>query len=210
MSGDKRSVSTDALETLGTIIDENAGRDAIHIAVEPCRAGMTLFPGEDIGLNGSGIAYSPRNSAFPSEDVPTGIVDPFLKGPVHEGQWFWFLVYPRTITSLRHVWSHPAFGDIPEPQAASGPSREASEEWLREWQASSEFDSFEQMEAVVRTGKWGSGEYGDSVSNQGENIHFYGNDASGDIPAEFWVHAEIAFGIRIPQDERASYFSCSC
>lgn len=38
-TGDKRSVSTDALETLGTIIDDRAGRDAIHLAVEPVHAG---------------------------------------------------------------------------------------------------------------------------------------------------------------------------
>ncbi len=32
---DKRSVATDALATLGTIIDETAKRDAIHLAVIP-------------------------------------------------------------------------------------------------------------------------------------------------------------------------------
>lgn len=36
---DKRSVATDALETLGTIIDDKQKRDAIHLAVEPVVAG---------------------------------------------------------------------------------------------------------------------------------------------------------------------------
>ena len=48
--GDKRSVSTDALETLGTIIGGGQGRDAIHLAVEPIEAAIDLYPGQDVGL----------------------------------------------------------------------------------------------------------------------------------------------------------------
>ena len=35
---DKRKVSTDALETLGTLIGSDEKRDAIHLAVIPCEA----------------------------------------------------------------------------------------------------------------------------------------------------------------------------
>jgi len=105
-NGDKRSVATDALETLGTIIDDKAGRDAIHLAVEPVIAAMHLNPGEDVGLLPDGRASK--------SDNPLGIVDPFLKGVVFPGERFWLVVYPRQITSLRHVWSHPAF-----PEAVS-------------------------------------------------------------------------------------------
>jgi hypothetical protein len=41
-----RSVATDALATLGTIIDDTQKRDAIHIAVEPVIAGERLRPGD--------------------------------------------------------------------------------------------------------------------------------------------------------------------
>ena len=42
MSADKRSVTTDALEPLGTIIGEGEKRDAIHLAVEPMTADERL------------------------------------------------------------------------------------------------------------------------------------------------------------------------
>ena len=100
---DKRSVSTDALETLGTIIDETQARDAIHLAVEPVQANEKLFPGQDIGLI--------EGKASSKAEKLLGIVDPFLKTSVLEGEWFWMVIYPRKITSLRHVWSHP---DIPD------------------------------------------------------------------------------------------------
>lgn len=97
-NGDKRSVSTDALETLGNIIDFTQKRDAIHIAVEPTCAKVILRPGEHVGVDGS-------------KDNPVGIVDPFLRRPVMAGEYFWLLVYPRQINSLRHVWTHPSFID---------------------------------------------------------------------------------------------------
>lgn len=101
MSADKRTVTTDALETLGSIISENEKRDAIHLAVENVVAKQKLYPGQDVGADGT-------------TTNPVGIVDPFLKGAVHEGQHFWLVIYPRMIKSLRHVWTHPAFTDEPE------------------------------------------------------------------------------------------------
>lgn len=55
MSADKRKVSTDALETLGTIIDSGQKRDAIHLAVEPVIAGECLAPGAHVVIN-QGVA----------------------------------------------------------------------------------------------------------------------------------------------------------
>lgn len=102
MSADKRSVHTDALETLGMIHFKPEGRDAIHLAVEPVEAGEPLQPNDDIHVI-DGKAYRT------GEGVRVGKVDPFLRGPVHTGQKFWLVVYPRMVTSLRHVWEHPDF-----------------------------------------------------------------------------------------------------
>ena len=104
--GDKRSVTTDALETLGKIISENEKRDAIHLAVEPVKAGTVLMAGQHITVS-EGVAYPA------SVGKGLGIVDPFLSSHVEPGQLFWFVMYPRMVHSLRHVWTHPAFADEP-------------------------------------------------------------------------------------------------
>lgn len=109
---DKRSVSTDALETLGTIIGEGEKRDAIHLAVEPIAAGVKLHAGQDVGIF-NGKAY-PAGTVKSAQFKLVGIVDPFLKQPVFPDEKFWLVVYPRQITSLRHVWTHPDFPEIPE------------------------------------------------------------------------------------------------
>lgn len=46
---DKRSPSTDALETLGMIHFKPEARDAIHLAVEPVIAATNLKVGQKIG-----------------------------------------------------------------------------------------------------------------------------------------------------------------
>src|SRR5262249_51543452 len=86
---------------LGAAPDEDARRDAVHIAVAPVVAAAQLLPGQHVGLLGDGRADA--------NDQPIGIVDPFLAEAVLPGQRFWLFLYPGTITSLRHVWTHPAF-----------------------------------------------------------------------------------------------------
>ncbi len=92
---------SDTLEKLGTILDDDTRRDAVHIAVAPVIAGERLLPGQRIGIV-EGVAYRDVR-------VDVGIVDPFLRKPIGEGQRFYIWLYPQTITSLRHVWSHPDF-----------------------------------------------------------------------------------------------------
>lgn len=95
---------SDTLSLLGKIITtECLGRDAVHIAVIPVIAGMTLYPGNRIGIGQDERAY------ILTDDENIGIVDPFLKQKVEEGQRFFLCLYPNSITSLRHVWTHPAF-----------------------------------------------------------------------------------------------------
>lgn len=206
---DKRSVATDALETLGTApLDEHQKRDAIHLAVEPVIAGCVLPPGMHVSIT-NGVAMP----AIPGEGL--GIVDPFLLRPVTKGERFWFVMLPRTIKSLRHVWAHPAFLDevgtpAPDGEPEEVPpaiqtlrglqTKERSERWLREFCASADCPSYETVMATIANGNpatWDDG-----------YLHFSGSDAHGEIPAEFWDHAETVLGRKLEQ--RPTYFSCSC
>lgn len=114
--GDVRTPSTDALETLGMIHFKPEHRDAIHLAVEAVQAGEFLEPGQHIGII-NGVAW-PIGHQPTSQDetkvtftkVPYhGIVDPFLPRGVQPGEKFWFVMKPREVRSLRHVWEHPDF-----------------------------------------------------------------------------------------------------
>lgn len=189
---DKRSVSTDALETLGTIINEKAGRDAIHLAVEPAVAAERLYPGQDVGFVAGGVGRC---------DKPLGIVDPFLKQVVQQGERFWLVVYPRQITSLRHVWTHPAF----ENAAAPNGSKVESEAWLRRFCDKADGPGYEETIAAAINTNDSYGSY-----NAGEYLLIRGSDAHGEIPPEFWKHIEVVTGREIPSDQRATSFSCSC
>ncbi len=91
--------------TLGELIhDGDRRRDAIHIAIAPVTAAVSLKPGDHVGL----IDNGQRELVGPCEET-LGIVDPFLRNNVEPGERFWLFLYPNTITSLRHVWTHPAF-----------------------------------------------------------------------------------------------------
>lgn len=194
---DKRTVTTDALETLGTIIGEGEKRDAIHLAVEPVVAAERLEPGDDVGfVEGGGVGVC---------DKPLGIVDPFLKAPVKKGERFWLVVYPRQIRSLRHVWEHPAF-----PASQSEARHPASEKWLRDYAASLPSSepygarTYEQVtyEQLLCHAK----EYLEHGDYWSEGPRFEGSY----IPEEFWTHYSNVTGTTVPDGMRDSFFSCAC
>jgi len=184
MSAEKRSVHTDALATLGMIIDNTQKRDAIHLAVEPSIAGEQLYPGQHIGIV--------HGKASTKAAKKLGIVDPFVTGFVPEGANFWLIVYPRQITSLRHVWEHPDFTDTSNAKAVS-------EQWLKDFCSTHDCPSYETVVGAVKDS---------GGSFDGEYFHFNGIDAHAAIPPEFWNHMETVVGFKIT--ERPEYFSCSC
>lgn len=185
---DKRSVVTDALETLGNCpIPDDSGRDAIHLAVEPVVAAEKMLPGDHVGLLSDGRA-SRRASKF------VGIVDPFIRDTVQEGQHFWLVLYPRTITSLRHVWSHP---DFPEDSATMKAQIDA-EQWLRNFGNSLGLEFSELLDAAR------------DYIKHGEYLN-HGPRFEGEyVPDEFWDHYEVFTGEKVDHDDRGSFFSCAC
>lgn len=185
----------DAVATMGTILTDEEGRDAVHIAVIAVVAKYRLEPGENVGKDGS-----KRN--------PIGIVDPFLKHTVKSGEKFWLFLYPRTITSLRHVWEHPAFPKEEEAPAAFVDKR-ASELWLRKFADTCDCPSYETLIKAVHGDNiadddcdWASSKIDD------EYFYFSGIDAHGEIPEEFWHHIEVVTGKKCKY--KPPYFACSC
>jgi hypothetical protein len=206
---DKRTVATDALETLGMIIGMAEKRDAIHLAVEPVTAGaQRLLPGQDIGIDKDGHA-----SAYARPYL--GIVDPFLKDAVQPGQRFWLIIYPRQIKSLRHVWSHPAFPDEPAladlKPATDELAKQKAEQRLRDWCDSADgvpYDTFVKTAVEGKDSREDS--YGDYYGTHidGEYFHVGGSDAHGEIPSWVWDDVELVTGRKVVG--RPEYFSCSC
>lgn len=180
---DSRTIHTDALETLGSIINETEKRDAIHLAVCPVVAQEKLLPGDHVSADGLR-----RNKGVKS----VGIVDPFLEIYVNPGERFWLVIYPREISSLRHVWSHPAFPDEITGKDSKGKIEE-SKDWIRAHFDTSLADVLEAAEDFIELG---------------EIIAFWGDNDNYD--SEFWNHYEIVTGKKVNDSKKQKFFRCKC
>jgi hypothetical protein len=195
----KRTVSTDALETLGTIIDEKQKRDAIHIAVLPVIAAERLLPGQDVSVM-DGEAF--RLGAH------VGIVDPFLKTHVEPGQIFWLLLYPRMVTSLRHVWTHPAFADDDASAVATKPAEEEPEgpspyRLVASWAT---IDRYAKQAGMDRDGLMDATK---SYKQRGAWVTLDHSSFDG-LGDDFWTAYDEVTGEETPESERENFFSCNC
>lgn len=184
---------------LGQIIIGPKSRDATHIAVLPVIAAENLKAGDHVGLSRKGEAC--RSADF------IGIVDPFLKTKVLQGDKFWLFMYPNTITSLRHEWEHPVFAKIEKVRIED--EKSDSIEWLKNYAVAEVYDSdyysdrdkaYEAMLNQVR----------------GHELTFYGKDCHGygDVPdaEELFRHLSVVLDTHIDRAyfEDSGYFSCSC
>lgn len=194
---------------LGKLAGEDAGRDAIHIAVAPVVASEVLSPGAHIGIDSDGLA-SPQAKHI-------GIVDPYLTRAVKAGERFYLCLYPNTIQSLRHHWVHPAFKDEgpppPEELPAPVPDKAASEAWLRAyakrvnpqyaeggyyWEKDGQRDtSYDVLMDDLR---------GNTITYHGIDMH---SRSELKDEAELAYHAGIVLGRPVNFDS-FEYFSCSC
>lgn len=245
MSVVKHTPSTDALETLGNIIQPTEKRDAIHLAVDPAYSDNYLNPGDHVRI------VSPGKVVRCGIGAGHGIVDPFLRHPVEPGEYFWLVVYPREITSLRHVWSHPAFADEPqrEPHVAYPMPNLAAQDTQqkpfsvptpREPETFAELQHAAMMTSMVpvlrpektrsldepevkAAREWiynfaqGVGlDYDELIEAAGDYLDHgdylvKGGDLEGEyVPDEFWDHYEIIKKEKVEENDRGSFFSCSC
>lgn len=175
-------------DKIGKLLEASQQRDAIHIAVAPAIASVKLDPGQHVGIRG--------DKAIPNEGF-IGIVDPFLKATVNEGQRFFIFLYPNTVMGLRHVWRHPDFdGAVAE-----------SEKWLREFAESNcagydeRFTPDQCYAALLKMSE--EGDF--CFTGQPDELYNTGDQAM------FWHHLEVVRGAPFPSKHKAdAEFRCSC
>lgn len=193
-------MSKDAVATMGAILPDDAGgRDAVHVAVFSAVSAERLVPSQDVAIAQHGDVDTTVSSAGKA----VGIVDPYLTRPVTPGQRFWVYLYPRSITGLSHRWSHPAFE---EGNTVYAPPSQAlqSEQWMRKY-ADEIGDDYSSL--MRGADAWVQG--GD---------YYYGPDQGGyhglfegvSLHDDFWDHYERIRGVKVDQDKRERFFTCSC
>ncbi len=189
---------SETVKTLGTIIDADQQRDAIHVAVAPviCGAGE-LRPGMHVGFCEAGDHE--RVTAHPYDGVMVGIVDPFLTVAVQKGERFWLFLYPGSITSLRHDWTHPAFEPATKAHAVH---QSDSEAWLR---AAAERIDIGYHGLMRAAQEWV--EYEEHTVQH--NAESWRDSGIGNDP-EFWHHYEVMTNTVVPEDRKRSFFCCTC
>jgi hypothetical protein len=216
MAADSRSPITDALATLGMIHTQQEKRDAIHLGVEPIEAGCDLKPGQHVGIGHDGKAY---NYAQTGEDWKTvGIVDPFIikRGGIKKGEHFWLIVYPRQITSLRHVWEHPDFPASGETEQVREP--QATEEQLHQMKLLVREEGAVAKQTIMDIADRLGVEYDDLMAHAkvhaadgwhywSEGGRFEGRSIDPDI---FWPAYEIVTGQKVDNENQGNFLSCSC
>ena len=184
------------ITTIGKIHTTTQQRDAIHIAIAQVTAATSLAAGTDVGF--IGLSKTHVNQC----ENPIGIIDPFLKEPAHAGDRVWLFLYPNTVTSLSHHWSHPAFTE----EQLIVVDKAASVRWIEDWLNESGNGDLE-YDALIGMISGCKNDYPACTIDK-DYLHINGKDSYGDIPTEFWHHAEIVTGIKFP--DKPTKFSCSC
>lgn len=173
---------------LGQIIVGEASRDAIHVAVAPVVAWETLKPGQHVGLL--------SGNATPAGLPHIGIVDPFLKKSVKEGEKLWLFLYPNTIKGLRHEWTHPAFPEL--EVSVSAKTVADSKKWLTEKASYFGFDYDEFMSRITGF-----------IDNHAE-ILVSESVSEEELDDEFLGHYENVTGKRVDRSANRWAFKCAC
>lgn len=170
---------------VGSLPTPSSKKDAIHIAVAPVKSSDRFLPGEHVGLNDKGEVAQVDN--------PIGIIDPFLKKAVEPGEPVWLWLYPKTVTNLRHDWSHPAFEKINVTAE--------SEKWLREFAKKTSWSYEDVIEMVSQAFTTGSAHGGDDSTA----------DVFNDNKDDLCKHVSAVTGKTFKQETvEEAYFSCAC
>jgi len=201
---------------LGQLATETDHRDAIHIAVIPVRASWDGQRGDQVKVKQIGNEYVTTD-----EGEFVGIADPFLKGKwIEKGDIFWLLLFPETITGLRHVWSHPAFQE--ETNQPTDIEKQRAEEWLRELaerlgRTCTNYDEpYKKHEWIEITYEMLIQSGHDAIEDGGYFVQ-QGSEMARDVfqnkktKEKFWKMWQIVTGVKITKEQGDhGIFSCSC
>lgn len=206
---------------LGEIIPATADvkRDAIHVAVAPMFIGEDeqARPGDDVqimdGTTDHVVVVQDREYYGGN---PIGIIDPFLKlgrdrWHLSKGERVWVYLYPNTITSLRHDWTHPLFERAERKVAVikeDGTKGEA-ELWLRQFAARWNFD-YDALISRASDVKGHTDRFGGPyITAMGRDLHSAGE--LGEDHALFWKNLSILTGKTFGEEDINNMgWSCSC
>lgn len=172
-------------------------RDAIHIACVPLIAEHDMMAGRPFGVKADGktaIGHPPY----------VGIVDPFLVEMVKAGEHFWGLLFPNTITGLRHEWTHPAFPAVDTRQESTTISHDEHKAKSVVWMKAHARKLGLTPDVVMEDAETWL-EYGDYTVQQGTER--WRNNFE---PVEFWHHYEVLTGKIVPSDKKQSFYCCTC
>lgn len=205
---------------LGRKLEPGEGnRDAIHVAIFPATAAEDLYAGDEVGLVYGTRDQIRRVSSVYGVGQSIGLVDPFLGLPVRHnpgdedwydqrrvarGQGCYVLLFPGTVTGMRHHWTHPNFDAIQVPT-------NESEMWLRQFADKWQFDYDEMIRAA--TAPWNGSDRFDGdryVVAHGRDLHSASELDPGD-EALFWYHIERLTEREYSTEHRESFgWSCTC
>jgi hypothetical protein len=181
-------------------------RDAIHAAVIQVTAGHELWPSQPVRLQGEDVTTLIA-VAVPEHatNKPIGIVNPFRREKARAGDAIWVLMYPGSVTSIRHDWGHPA---VPESMTAPRILRSAEAvEQARSWMEEFAKEAGLEYEIVISAAR--------SYADRGEWYVQHGEDSArsamwGVGEDKFWLNYQILTGHLVAESNRGTVFSCSC
>lgn len=165
---------------LGKLITTPQQRDAVHVAIAPVIADEDVSPGQHVG-------FVAKNRVSPAAEKLIGIIDPFLDDNVPADLHCWLVMYPDTITGLRHEWSHPEFEDTAHSVAYVRNAADLCG------------ITYEQLLTDCRN----------YITGDGWHINMGSNEMYKDVVwSEFWLHFTNITGIET--DEDYAPYSCGC
>ena len=194
---------------------EHCSRDAIHVAVVPCYSDRVVFPSQGLFV----VARQSENGLWFTRlafrEPATGIVDPFLDSAVQPGCSFWLCLYPGTVTSLRHRYSHPGVPEynVPKikPEVEEEEDRDLSIAWMRLF-VNEVVDNGYLAGYTKRFTYEDAIKAGYDYQSTGDDMVF-ADDLNDDAPFEdYWKHWCVITGVPYTDSLKAedAPFSCAC